>query len=199
MDVKVKIIGQTSLIHHSGAGIDPSTPAAREIREITAKRGGNRTDVEEIRLRELECQRSIWLDGVGDKPTIPPQAFRAAIETAARKVKQGPMVREGLTAVDAEFIYDTDRYGSTLAELGQTTQFVTGVVVQRSRVLRTRAKFDCPWQATFLLDIDLNLVSEQMLAAWCEIAGQRIGIGDWRPEKSGHYGRFSLDDIWEVK
>lgn len=199
MDFKVKIIGQTPLIHHSGAGIDQNTPAAREIQEITAKRGANRTEVEENRLRELECQRSIWLDGTGEKPTIPPQAFRAAIETAAKKLKQGPMVREGLTAVDAEFVYDTKRYGSTLAELGQTTQFVTGVVVQRNRVLRTRAKFELHWQATFLLDIDPDLVDEQKLAAWCEIAGQRIGIGDWRPEKSGHYGRFNLDDIWEVK
>ena len=199
MDVKVKIIGETALIHNSGDGIDQSTAAAREIQEITAKKGSNRTEADENRLRELECQRSIWLDGVGEKPTIPTRAFRTAIETAARRIKQGARVREGLTVVDAEFIYDTDRYGSTLAELGQTTQFVTGVVVQRSRVLRTRAKFDCPWQATFLLDIDPNLVSEQMLAAWCEIAGQRIGIGDWRPEKSGHYGRFRLDDIWEVK
>ena len=198
MDFKVKIIGQTPLIHHSGTGIDQSTAAAREIQEITAKRGSNRTEADENRLRELECQRSIWLDA-GDKPTIPPQAFRAAIETAARRVKRGQMVREGLTAVDVEFVYDTERYGSTLAELGQTTQFVTGVVVQRSRVLRTRAKFDLPWQATFLLDIDPDLVDAQKLAAWCEIAGQRIGIGDWRPEKSGHYGRFSLDDIWEVK
>ena len=199
MDFKVKIIGQTPLIHHSGTGIDQSTPAAREIQEITAKRGANRTEADENRLRELECQRSIWLDRAGEKPTIPTGAFRTAIETAAKKYKQGSNVREGLTVLGAEFVYDTERYGSTLAELGQTTQFVTGVVVQRSRVLRTRAKFDLPWQATFLLDIDPDLVDEQKLAAWCEIAGQRIGIGDWRPEKSGHYGRFSVDDIWEVK
>ncbi len=101
--------------------------------------------------------------------------------------------------MDAEFVYDTERYGTTLAKLSQTTQFVTGVVVQRNRVLRTRAKFDCPWEATFLLDIDLEVVSEQNLREWSQFAGRRIGIGDWRPEKSGYHGRFRLDDIWEVK
>lgn len=199
MDVKVKIIGQSPVIHHSGAGIDQNTEIAREIREITAKRGGNRTDLDELRLRELECLRSIWLDVAGEKPTIPPGAFRAAIEAAARNGKQGSMVRQGLFVMDAEFVYDTERYGTTLAKLSQTTQFVTGVVVQRNRVLRTRAKFDCPWEATFLLDIDLEVVSEQNLREWSQFAGRRIGIGDWRPEKSGYHGRFRLDDIWEVK
>ena len=44
--------------------------AARSQRSITAKRGGNRTPVDDERLRRLECQRSLYLDA-GGRPTLP--------------------------------------------------------------------------------------------------------------------------------
>ena len=66
-----------------------------------------------------------------------------------------------------------------------------GVVVQRSRILRTRALFE-PWGATFVLECDDELVDSEQLDAWLDIAGRRIGLGDWRPEKSGNHGRFEV-------
>ena len=61
--------------------------AVGESAAITTKRGGNRTDVDDRRLRELECQRSLYL-GDGDRPTVPEAALRAMIEAAARKTKR---------------------------------------------------------------------------------------------------------------
>ena len=112
------------------------------------------------------------------------------IETSARKLKQGPQVREGLVveSIDA-FDYDRERLGTTVEELGKTAQFTVGVVVQRSRVLRTRALFD-PWSLTFTLNCDDELIDKEQLATWLDIGGRRIGLGDWRPEKNGSYGRF---------
>lgn len=182
-----EIRGIRPIIHHSGAGLDPRTPANLEKAEIARKRGSNRTESDEARLRELECLTALWLDG--ETPAIPATALRACIETAARKLKQGPQVREGLIVTGSKFIYDTGRYGTTLQELGQKAQFTTGVVVQRSRVLRTRAMFDLPWSCEFELDCDDELVDRTQLETWLDIAGRRIGLGDWRPEKSGDYGR----------
>ena len=91
------------------------------------------------------------------------------------------------------FEYDT-KLGETVEELAKTVQFTVGVVVQRARVLRTRAKFD-EWGAVFLLDVDPELVDEPHLEKWLAIGGKRIGLGDWRPEKSGKYGRFELEEI----
>ena len=70
----------------------------------------------------------------------------------------------------------------------------SGLVVQRSRILRTRAKFD-EWGVRFIVEVDQELVDKAQLSAWLDIAGRRIGLGDWRPEKSGHYGRFQLEAI----
>lgn len=75
-------------------------------------------------------------------------------------------------------------------------QFTTGVIVQRDRILRTRAKFD-EWAVAFTVEADDELVDDRQLASWLDIAGRRIGLGDWRPEQFGHFGRFVTEDIGE--
>jgi hypothetical protein len=191
----VEIRGLRPIIHHSGTGIDPKHPANIEKSALARITASNRTEDDEARLAELECQVALWLDEDG-RPTIPAAALRSCIETAARRLRQGPQVREGLV-VDRvhEFRYDVDRYGDELTRLVQTTQFRIGVVVQRQRILRTRAMFEPPWGCRFTLDCDDELVDQQQLEAWLDIAGRRIGLGDWRPEKSGDYGRFETVSV----
>lgn len=195
MQYTVTIKGTRPIIMHNGAaGLDTRSPANLEKAEITRKRSSNRTVSDDERLAELECQTSLWLDA-DRAPTIPSAAIRSMIEKAARKLRQGPQVREGLI-VDGVlvFTYDRERYGETVEELGQTTQFTVPVVVQSNRVLRTRAKFD-EWSCIFSLDTDDEQVDREQLETWLDIGGRRIGLGDWRPEKSGDYGRFEVVSI----
>ena len=198
MEYEVKIRGIRPIIQHNGAaGLDTRSPANIEKAEIARKRGSNRTITDDERLRELECQISLYLDASG-APTIPEAAIRACIETGARKLKQGPQVREGLIVTEiVSFDYDRERYGVTTDELGKTAQFTVPVKVGQSRIERTRAKFD-EWSLTFRVDTDEELVDQSQLASWLDIAGRRIGLGDWRPEKSGTYGRFETVSIQEV-
>lgn len=193
MRYQVTIRGVSPLITHNGAaGLDTRSPANVEKAEIARKKGSNRTATDDERIKELECQTSLWLDA-RDAATIPEGAIRACIETGARKLKQGPQVREGLVVEGVQsFDYDREALGSTVEELGKRAQFTVGVVVQRNRILRTRAKFD-EWSCAFTLDCDDELVDKDQLEAWLDIAGRRIGLGDWRPEKSGTYGRFEAE------
>ena len=196
---RIKLRGIRPLIMHNGAAsLDRRSPANVERADITRKRVSNRTEADDERLRELECQISIWYDAAG-LPTIPTAAIRSAIETAARKLKQGPQVREGL-AIDTvqAFDYDRETLGTTLEELGRNAQFTVPVVVQRNRIERTRAKFDT-WSVTFVLEAEDDLVDQPQLESWLAIAGRRIGLGDWRPEKSGDFGRFVVEEIRRVK
>lgn len=195
MQYEVKIKGIRPIIMSNGAaGLDVRSPAKLEMAEITRKTGSNRTASDDARLHVLECQTSLWLDSNG-APTIPASALRACIERGARKLKQGTQVREGLI-VDSvlAFDYDKEKHGATIGELGKSAQFTTPVVVQRNRILRTRAKFD-EWELTFHLDTDNELVDKEQLESWLDIAGRRIGLGDWRPEKSGDYGRFEVVSV----
>ena len=189
---RICLQGLRPLIMHNGmTGLDKRSPANQEKDAIAKQQGRNRTMRDAERLQELECQTSLWLDDQTGRPTIPAAALRACIETAARKLKQGPQVREGLLIESVEaFSYDTS-LGTTVEELGKTAQFTTNVVVQRSRIPRTRAKFDT-WGVTFLVEADDELVDVTQLTRWLTIAGRRIGLGDWRPEKSGDYGRFTV-------
>ena len=169
MEYDIHIRGISPIIMHNGAaGLDTRSPANLEKAEIARKKGSNRTASDDERIRELECQTSLYLNASG-APTIPAAAFRAMIETSARKLKQGPQVREGLVVLgDAEFEYDRERYGTTLDQLRKNAQFTTGVVVQRSRVLRTRAMFE-DWEARFRIEVDDELVDQEQLETWLDI------------------------------
>lgn len=195
----VKIRGTRPIIMHSTAALDPRRPEKLEIAEITKKPAKNRTEQDEHRIRDLECGLSLWVDEAEENVTIPPSAFRACIENGARKLKQGPLVREGMivTATSA-FLYDEDKYGTTLEEIARSTRFSVPVVVQRARLIRTRAKFD-EWAAVFQIETDDEIVDESMLTTWIDIAGRRCGLGDWRPQKSGTFGRFKMTSIEGVK
>lgn len=194
MDYEIRIEGISPIIMRDGAsGLNTRSPAKVEMAELSRKRGSNRTVADDARLAELDCQISLW--PMGGSPTIPQGAIRAMIEESARKLKQGPQVREGLIVTGSTFHYDTERYGTTIEELGKSCQYTVPVVVQRQRILRTRAKFDLPWSCVFTLDTDTELVDAEQLTSWLDIGGRRIGLGDWRPSKSGHFGRFKTTAI----
>ena len=70
MRLEFTLAGVSPLITHNGAaGLDTRSPLSREIAAIAAKRGGDRTEVDEQRLRQLECRRSLYL-GADDRPTL---------------------------------------------------------------------------------------------------------------------------------
>ena len=190
MRYRVTIAGIAPILMHSAsAGMDNESDANKEKKAITAKRGNNRTAADDQRLRVLETLTALWLSEA-ELPTIPEHAIRAAIEKAARKLKMGPLVREGLIVEKTtDFTWDKERGGHTLDEICQKAQFTTPVVVQRNRIMRTRARF-YDWTCTFIVDSDDELVDKSMLETWLDIAGRRMGLGDWRPATSGHFGRF---------
>ena len=190
---RIHITGeQPGILMHCGRnGLDTRSEWSIEIAEITKKRGP-RTDPEEERVRELECLRSLWLhEGV---PTIPGTALRKMIETSARKLKQGPLVRESLLVLpDIRFSFDP-KHGSCLAEWGKQAQHQAPVVVGQARLIRTRALFE-NWGCRFSVEVDEEMIEESHLRTWLNIGGRRIGLGDWRPEKSGAHGRFQVAEV----
>lgn len=195
MQYRVTIEGNSPLIMHDViGGMDPTSPANKEKAGITAKRGSNRTEADDVRLRELETLTSLWFT-VRNEFGIPERSLRAMIEGAARITRQGAQVRQGLRVLEAHFDYDRERYGNSVEDLARSAQFTTPVKVQRSTINRTRAKIDCPWSCRFVVDTAEDLVDQDQLTGWIRAGGRRLGLGDWRPEKSGSYGMFDLVDV----
>ena len=64
------------------------------------------------------------------------------------------------------------------------------------RVLRHRPCFD-RWSLSFNVQLDESIISPQLFRDIVDAAGQRIGLGDFRPDTKGPFGRFKVTR-WEV-
>lgn len=68
-----------------------------------------------------------------------------------------------------------------------------GVVIGKSRVLRCRPCWS-GWTMQVPLEIDMNILNEKSVKEVLRLAGRFPGIGDYRPEKGGAFGRFEVVD-----
>jgi hypothetical protein len=66
------------------------------------------------------------------------------------------------------------------------------VVIQRQRVLKSRARLD-KWEASFEIVYNEQLIADPVIIETVlKEAGERIGIMDFRPQKSGYFGCFEI-------
>lgn len=61
----------------------------------------------------------------------------------------------------------------------------------KGRVMRHRARFN-EWCATFSLEVNEEVLPTTFVHQILVEAGTQIGIGDYRPEKGGPFGRFQV-------
>lgn len=61
-------------------------------------------------------------------------------------------------------------------------------------IIRPRFK---NWQTKFVISIDTEVMNTEVVKKIFEVAGTKIGVGDFRPAKKGPFGMFSVTD-WKV-
>ena len=194
--IELKLVGHPpGLLMHSWQKADLLTPAEEdEHRRIIAKTESKWSQEERGMVRAFDCLKSLWLKE--GQPTVPPAVVRTALEQGARKEKMGGAVRESLLVESVDFAFDP-QLGSTKEEWGRTLPHEAGVKVGQSRINRIRALFPTWSLAAVVTVFDLDLgkpaIDREQICRWATTAGQRIGIGDWRPQTSGMHGRFSVE------
>lgn len=57
--------------------------------------------------------------------------------------------------------------------------------------IRYRAEFP-EWSTEVIVDYKPTAISAEQLVALFDEAGFSVGVGEWRPEKSGSFGRFTV-------
>lgn len=162
-----------------------SEKAKREMRE---KHAGKKTKVREARNPEKEAEEATYCTSDG-RVAIDGMAFKSSLVTAAHKdigiektlVRKALFLvcdnRENLIAIDcSEPIVREDcvRVGAGSADL------------------RYRPEFR-EWSFAAKLQVDSELLTEADVLSLVDRAGFGVGIGEWRPEKGGEYGRFEID------
>jgi hypothetical protein len=69
--------------------------------------------------------------------------------------------------------------------------------VTKGAVMKHRARLD-EWRLDFTLEVDEGFFDLDLVRDIVEAAGKRIGIGDFRPQRKGLFGKFEIDK-WDVK
>jgi hypothetical protein len=178
-----KITGVAPLLMHNGQLADPLNDHSKALKRITSKR--NKTDADHEEMARLEWFGSLYLkDG---KPCLPGEILEAAFVAAAKKQKQGKQAQAGIFCPDSyPLLYDGARKPEQLWG-DRDYRHTVGVRVQQNRVSRTRPIFR-NWSCKIEVQYDDELLNAEEVNDIVRIAGEIIGVGDWRPK----YGRFKV-------
>ena len=185
-----KIEGVAPLMMHNGRLADGDDPYVRAMKVITSNRKKTDADLEE--LARLGFLGGLYLNK-SDQVIIPGFVFEACLigrGGAARKERMGKEAAAALWVTkDFLLIYDGPQDPDGL---WKDKKFVdqSMVSVQSSKVKRTRPFFQ-EWAAEIELEFNNNLIDEEQVRRWVEVAGEQVGLCDWRPR----LGRFKV--IWE--
>jgi len=146
-----------------------------------------------------EAQRAAYIEVIDGKKQlyIPSEAvYVMTIQTAAPyRVKLG-----GRRVSASSVLAGAIRIEPEKIPLGRSDYEVDvrPSVIQRSRVLRSRAKVNLPWEASFSIRYYKRLVSATLVETLKEIlqdAGVRMGLLDYRPQHKGWFGTFEVAEF----
>lgn len=191
---KVTLTGTTPLLMHNAQLSDDFNPIVRDIKRLNAKRT-KKTDEDKVEVARLEFVGGLYYDSeLG--PVMPAKNLNATILNAAKITRERPtVVRAGLIfdSLVYRLDYDGPRDLENLWGEG-TSQFVSreSIAVQAARVMRTRPVFN-EWGVSLTAEFDTSELDPDRFAEFVVKAGRMVGLGDWRPEKNGQYGRFAAD------
>jgi hypothetical protein len=149
---------------------------------------------------EEEAERSTYRNSDGQFcfPTIGP---RNALLVASKQYKVKG--RRSSAFADMAHIRPEEEYAVICNGKGKpATKYsidTRRAVVQRNGVLRSRARFELPWSLTFTLIYDEAIANPETMRDILHDAGNRIGIGDYRPARWGWFGRFEVTGMEVVK
>ena len=182
-NLKVTFKGTTPLIMHSCQCVNPLHPISLKMKTITSKR--KKTEEDLINLSNLEWEAgAYWKDGLG--LYMPAENVEATLVTAAKQYKKGKDFQKYVAVTD---LYIPFEYGENLSKEELSTSFeyrdTRPMNVQRSKVLRTRPRFD-QWEFTFNLRYDEEHIDLETIKDVIDYAGPYVGICDSRPK----YGQF---------
>ena len=203
--VKVRIVGLTPLIVHSWSEKAKKEMLDKQMKVTVTKSRAAKDPFDDF------VQSLYWLEGKPEEST--PEAFQKAIENGARfgfKVGAVKMAANS-AAYRAGWVknmmslrgsYFLDAGDGEFFEIKDATTGKPCVPVMRednvkiaggTADLRYRGEFD-NWMAEFNLSYNANgEFSLEQLLNCINYGGYSVGIGEWRPEKDGEFGRYRIE------
>lgn len=171
---EIKIIGDSPLITHKWS--------EKAKRQMLDKQMKNPTKAKEAKSPEQDYEDSIYRDADGDF-AFPSIAFKSAIVSACRFTDGMKMtvIRGGLH-IEGEFVKIIGKPAprEDMVRVGMGTADI-----------RYRAEYQ-QWSANIMVAVNTQVLSFGQVVNLLNLAGFGVGVGEWRPEKNGPYGRFHV-------
>jgi hypothetical protein len=135
---------------------------------------------------EVEAEKATYRNEAG-KLYVPSTAIKGTMINASSFKKSGKyaarsIIAGGVKVKETEIPISPQKY-----EIDLRT-----VVIQRQRVVKARPKFPV-WKLNFTLVYNEEIIGDvNLIRSILDDAGQRIGLLDFRPQKSGEFGQFKV-------
>lgn len=165
-----------------------NNPASMSI----ASTGTEKATTKKIPTPEAEAAAKVYR-GEGDQLFIRSMAFRAALLSACMGRKIGKLtawklMSAGVFCAEDKCYLEHPKTGKPIKDYIINTM---RAVVQRSGVLRSRPEVP-KWSCKVAFDINDDFVSPEQVLGIFDLAGKIAGVGDYRVERKGPYGRFDV-------
>jgi hypothetical protein len=194
VSVKLHIIGASPLLMNSNRSIDEFDPEKRALTKLTDTVASKRGKNHENQVAYLDWSLRMYHDGDKAGPYMPAHNVRKAIIEGARKYSKGKTLEQAMlySHDKCKLLYNGPR---TKAGLWKDGGYVDARPVRNAgykggTVMRRRPKFD-EWALDIEFLCDPEEVDVDDVVNYAIIAGTLIGIGDYRPDRGGIYGRFT--------
>ena len=182
---RCRIISVSPLLMHNGQLADPLDPHAKAMAQVSGKR--KKTEADYAQLADLEFRGSLYLSR--GAPCIPAEMMEACLFRAAAQQRNSSKAKAGLVVRDdLRLEYDGPPDPQALCA-DPRFRLRCGVRVGTSRVMRTRPRFP-DWAADLVVDYLPSLLNEHDVRRFAVVAGEQVGLGDWRPR----FGRFLVNE-----
>lgn len=179
--VQVEIRGITPLLIHK---FGEEAEGAKKTRRVEVKDRDPRTEAQKVAyvasdgtffFNAFAIPNAMGNAGASHKATGTRKSLRFVVPSAVR------MESDAVTILN----------GKGPAKDFEVDARPVTIPATKGRVMRYRPRFN-DWGASFAIHIDDDLLSVEMAHQLLSEAGQSIGIGDFRPEKRGPFGRFRV-------
>ncbi len=172
--VDIHLVGDSPLICHAWS------KKAKE--EMLAKQMKKAKTAKEAKNPERDYQESLYhMPGGGYG--FPAVAFKSAAVDACSYI-------DGLTKVEARGAFHI--VGDMVPILGEPQRREDMVRINGTTAdIRYRGEFR-EWSTSFLVRLNVNVISVEQLLNLFATAGFAIGVGEWRPQRDGSFGMFRV-------
>lgn len=190
MRIHVELTGITPLI------CNRFTDAAA----MAASSGSRASSAAADRGTPLEIAESKLYPGLNGKPMIPqPNLLRSIIDGGSFfKVGKSQLTTKSSSSLYSCVMIDEAEIPLIHSQPWKVDSRAVVIPATKGRILAHRPMFD-DWKLDFEIEIDLTQITEKLFRQVVDAAGNRIGLGDFRPQRKGPYGRYVVTHWAEVE